>query len=174
MTETTPKTNDYYAPPNSTPDTPPTYPSTTDTASPPTYTTVARALTTLSTGDPNETIPVPMITRTLAFSLHNYNPFSRKQGEVRQSIIIRQMKRSYYNAHYVKDAEGNFVGTGNPAPDLGLVFVPGKSSSEDMLKQANEVALEVQRRRGRGIGKYGMPQDDPSSAMMGIAPPGGM
>ncbi|KAI4908771.1 hypothetical protein J4E90_008507 [Alternaria incomplexa] len=173
MTETTPKTNDYYAPPSSSsPDTPPTYPSTTD--SPPTYTTVARALTTLSEGDPDETIPVPMITRTLAFSLHNYNPFSRKQGEVRQSIIIRQMKRSYYNAHYAKDAEGNFVGTGTPAPDLGLVFVPGKGSSEDMLKQANEVAMEVQRRRGKGIGKFGMPQDDSSSAMMGVAPPGGM
>ena len=172
MTEATPKVDDYYAPTSSTPDTPPTYPTT--TSPPPTYTTVAQALTTLSTGDPNETIPVPMITRTLAFSLHNYNPFSRKQGEVRQSIIIRQMKRSYYNAHYAKDAEGNFVGTGTPAPDLGLVFVPGKGSSEDMLKQANEVALEVQRRRGKGIGKFGMPQDDSSSAMMGVAPPGGM
>ncbi|KAI4944204.1 hypothetical protein J4E91_008757 [Alternaria rosae] len=168
MADTTAKTNDFYAPASSSIDTPPTYPSTSD--SPPDYTTVARALTTLSEGDPDETIPVPMISRTVAFSLHNYNPFSRKQGEVRQSIITRQMKRSYYNAHYAKDAEGNFVGTGNPAPDLGLVFVPGKSSSEDMLKQANEVALEVQRRRGKGIGKYGMPQDDPSSAMMGATP----
>ncbi|KAI4651069.1 uncharacterized protein J4E79_009264 [Alternaria viburni] len=128
MTETTPKTNDYYAPASLSVETPPTYPPTLD--SPPTYTTVAHALSTLSTGDPDETIPVPMITRTLAFSLHNYNPFSRKQGKISQSIIIRQMKRSYYNAHYAKDAEGNFVGTGNPAPDLGLVFVPGKGSSE--------------------------------------------
>ena len=174
MTEAAPKANDYYAPPSSTPDTPPTYPSTTDTSSPPTYTTVAAALSTLSSGDPNETIPVPMITRTLAFSLHNYNPFSRKQGKISQSIIIRQMKRSYYNAHYAKDADGNFVGTGTPATDLGLVFVPGKGSSEDMLRQANEVALEVQRRRGKGIGKYGMPQDGVSGGMMGVAPPGGM
>jgi hypothetical protein len=47
------------------------------------------------------------------------------------------------------------------------VFVPGKSSSEELLKQANEVALGVQRRRGKGIGKFGMPQDDSSSVMMG-------
>jgi hypothetical protein len=134
---------------------------------PPSYTSVARALTTLSEGDPDETIPVPMITRTVANSIHNYNPFSRKQGEVKQSIIVRQMKRSQYLAHYVKDAEGNFVGTGTPAPDSGLVFVPGKSSSEELLKQANEVALGVQRRRGKGIGKFGMPQNDSSSVMMG-------
>ncbi|KAG9195070.1 hypothetical protein G6011_00190 [Alternaria panax] len=132
----------------------------------PTYTSVARALTALSEGPLDETISVPMISRTVANSIHNYNPFSRKRGEVRQIIVVRQMKRSQYLAHYAKDAEGNFVGTGSPAPDHGLVFVPGKSSSEEMLKQANEVALEVQRRRGKGIGKYGMPQDDSSSAMM--------
>jgi hypothetical protein len=137
---------------------------------PPTYTSVARALTTLSEGPLDETIPVPMISRTVANSIHNYNPFSRKQGEVRQSIVVRQMKRSQYLAHYAKDAEGNFVGTGTPAPDHGLVFVPGKSSSEELLKQANEVALSVQRRRGKGIGKFGMPQDDSSSAMMGAVP----
>ncbi|CAG5152804.1 uncharacterized protein ALTATR162_LOCUS2920 [Alternaria atra] len=140
---------------------------------PPTYTSVARALTTLSEGPLDETIPVPMISRTVANSIHNYNPFSRKQGEVKQSIVIRQMKRSQYLAHYVKDAEGNFVGTGAPAPDAGLVFVPGKSSSEDLLKQANEVALGVQRRRGKGIGKFGMPQDDNSDAMMGAPAMGG-
>jgi hypothetical protein len=138
-------------------DTPPTYNATPD--NPPTYTSVAHALSTLSEGPLDETISVPMISRTIANSIHNYNPFSRKQGEVRQSIIVRKMKRSQYLAHYAKDAEGNFVGTGSRAPDLGLVFVPGKGSSEDLLKQANEVALEVQKRRGKGIGKYGMPQD---------------
>jgi hypothetical protein len=153
-------------------DIPPTYNANTDP--PPDYTTVAQTLSTLSTGPPDETISVPMISRTLAFSIHNYNPFSRKQGQVRQSIIVRQMKRSYYLAHYAKDAEGNFVGTGTPAPDLGLVFVPGKGSSEEMLKQANEVALEVQRRRGMGIGKFGMPQDDGSSSMMGAMPGAGL
>jgi hypothetical protein len=98
--------------------------------------------------------------RTVSNSIHNYNPFSRKQGEVKQSVIVRQMKRSQYQAHYAKDAEGKFIGTKSPAPDLGLVFVPSKGSPEEMLRQAEEVALSVQRLRGQGIGKYGQPFDD--------------
>jgi len=101
-----------------------------------------------------------MITRTVTNSIHNYNPFSHKQGAVKQSIVVRKMKRSQYLAHYVKDAEGKFVGTGAPAPDAGLVFVPGKGSSEEMLRQAEEVALTVQRLRGNGIGDYGKPLYD--------------
>jgi hypothetical protein len=154
------------APTTASEETPPNYYDAEKDGAAPTYTSVAHALTSLANGPPDETISVPMISRTLAFSIHNYNPFSRKQGEVRQSIVIRQMKRSQYLAHYAKDAQGNFVGTGTPAPDHGLVFVPGKSSSEELLKQANEVALGVQRRRGKGIGKFGMPQDDTDSVMM--------
>src|SRR4051812_43476204 len=127
---------------------PPSYAS--SSSEPPSYESVQRALSTLSVGPPDETISVPMITRTVSHSIHNYNPFSRKQGEIRQSIFVRKMKRSQYLAHYAKDAEGNFVGTGAPAPDVGLVFVPGKGSSEEMLKQAEEVALRVQRLRGKG------------------------
>jgi hypothetical protein len=144
---------------------PPTYTSLSTTEQPPAYESAQAAFTSLLHGDPNETISVPMISRTVSNSIHNYNPFSRKQGEIKQSVIVRQMKRSQYLAHYAKDAEGNFIGAGSPAPDLGLVFVPSKGSSEDMLKQAEEVALGVQKVRGKGIGKFGMPIEDPG--MMG-------
>jgi hypothetical protein len=127
---------------------------------PPAYTSARRALDTLSHGDPDETIYVPMVTRTVSRSIHNYNPFSHKQGTVRQSIVTRQMKRSTYLAHYVKDAEGNYVGTGKPAPDMETVFVPAKGSEEDLLKQAESVALKVQRLRGDGIGEWGKPIQD--------------
>lgn len=110
-----------------------------------------------------------MISRTVQFSLHNYNPFSRKQGTIRQSVVTRQMKRSQYLAHYAKDAEGNFIGTGRPAPDADLVFVPSKGSSEDMLRQAEEVALRVQRLRGKGIGDWGQPLPDNYGGMTGGA-----
>ncbi|CAE7027913.1 hypothetical protein CFE70_003996 [Pyrenophora teres f. teres 0-1] len=137
-------------------DAPPTYTSPASDSQPPSYESVQRALSTLSIGPPDETISVPMITRTVANSIHNYNPFSHKQGAVKQSIVVRKMKRAQYLAHYAKDAHGSFIGTGAPAPDVGLVFVPGKASSEDMLRQAEEVALEVQRRRGKGMGTCGM------------------
>ncbi|EUC29054.1 hypothetical protein COCCADRAFT_29806 [Bipolaris zeicola 26-R-13] len=130
---------------------------------PPTYESVGRALTALAQGDPDEYITVPFVTRTVDFSLHNFNPFSHKQGKVRQSIVTRRMKRSQYLAHYVKDMDGKFVGTGKPAVDAELVFVPGKSSPEDLLRQVNEVALKVQRLRGDGIGEWGKPlQDHPT------------
>lgn len=77
------------------------------------------------------------------------------------------MKRSQYLAHYAKDSEGNFIGTGREAPDAGLVFVPSKGSSEDMLRQAEEVALRVQRLRGDGIGEWGKPLPDNYVGMTG-------
>ena len=143
-------------------DAPPTYTPSSSDSQPPSYESVQRAISTLSVGPPDEIISVPMITRTVANSIHNYNPFSHKQGAVKQSIVVRKMKRAQYLAHYAKDAEGKFVGTGAPAPDVGLVFVPGKGSSEEMLKQAEEVALEVQKLRGKGIGAYGRPLHDGS------------
>ncbi|USP75459.1 hypothetical protein yc1106_02733 [Curvularia clavata] len=127
---------------------------------PPAYTAARLALDTLSQGDPDETISVPMVTRTVSRSIHNYNPFSHKQGTVRQTVVTRSMKRSTYLAHYVKDAEGKFVGTGKPAPDMEMVFVPGKGSDEDLLRQAESVALKVQRLRGDGIGEWGKPLQD--------------
>jgi hypothetical protein len=141
-------------------DAPPTY--TPSTAPPPAYEAAKEAFTSLLHGPPDETIAVPMVSRTVSNSLHNYNPFSRKQGEVKQSVVVRQMKRSQYLAHYAKDAEGNFVGTGSPAPDLALVYVPSRGSSEDMLRQCEEVARGMQERRGNGIGKFGQPFDNGS------------
>ena len=138
---------------------------------PPSYESVQRALSAaLAQGDPDETISVPMVTRTKAKSLHDLNPFSHKQGAIRQHVVTRQMKRSTYLAHYAKDADGRFVGTGAPAPDAALVFVPGKSSDAEMLRQAEEVAVKVQRLRGAGLGDWGKPLAD---NMMGYVPASG-
>ncbi|EMD62468.1 hypothetical protein COCSADRAFT_38396 [Bipolaris sorokiniana ND90Pr] len=160
MTSAKSKASESGTSKNDTADTPPAYDGSSTSDPPPTYETVGHALTALSQGDPDEYITVPFVTRTVGFSIHNFNPFSHKQGEVRQSIVTRRMKRSQYLAHYVKDTNGNFVGTGRPAVDAALVFVPGKSSPEDLLRQFNEVALKVQRVRGDGIGEWGKPLQD--------------
>jgi hypothetical protein len=132
-----------------------------DTSNPPTYDSITaevRAeLTALSTGDPQETISVPMISRMHHTSIHDLNPFSKKTGRITQTVQVRKMTREFYLKHYVKDAEGNFVGTANPAPDAGLVFVPSKSTPEDLMKQVQEVAFAGQQIRGGGIGAYGQP-----------------
>ncbi|RMZ71942.1 hypothetical protein GMOD_00009302 [Pyrenophora seminiperda CCB06] len=154
----------------------PTSSSSTQPQAPPSYATTATTLTnTLTHGPPTEIISVPMVTRTVSHSLHNYNPFSHKQGVVKQSVVVRQMKRSHYLAHYAKDAEGNYIGTGQAAPDAALVFVPGKASSEDMVRQAEEVARKVQRLRGDGVGEWGKPVWDGYGAGggMGVGGAGG-
>ncbi|KAH7562731.1 hypothetical protein BM1_02251 [Bipolaris maydis] len=160
MTSAKSKASESGTSKNDTAGTPPAYDGSSTSDAPPTYESVGRALTALSQGDPDEFITVPFITRTVAFSIHNYNPFSHKQGEVRHSIVTRRMKRSYYLAHYVKDIDGNFIGTGRPAVDAELVFVPGKSSPEDLLRQVDEVVIKVQRLRANGIGEWGKPLPD--------------
>ncbi|KAI8941873.1 hypothetical protein NX059_003070 [Plenodomus lindquistii] len=141
-------------------DNPPNYDSTPAESAPPSYTAVQIMLTSLSQGDPNETILVPMVMRRDSTSLHRFNPFSRKGYENTPSYIsLRAMKRSMYTAHYAKDSEGNYIGTGVQAPDAGLVFVAGKGTSEDLLKQCEGVAKEMQKRRGEGIGNFGKPFD---------------
>lgn len=67
-------------------------------------------------------------------------PFG-KRGTVTQTVIVRKMTREHYLKRYAKDAEGNYVGTENPAADAGLVFVPGKSTSEELLEQVRKVAF---------------------------------
>ncbi|KAH7377616.1 hypothetical protein BKA66DRAFT_421931 [Pyrenochaeta sp. MPI-SDFR-AT-0127] len=136
-------------------DAPPSY--TPDTSQPPSYESVSAALSSLATGDPDETISVPMIHRRDSTSIHRLNPFSRKDGGTKQYITARKMKREQYLKHYAKDADGNYVGTHSPAPDAGLVFVLGKSTPEDLLRQVEEVAFGMQERRGDGIGKFGKP-----------------
>jgi hypothetical protein len=132
-----------------------------DTSDPPTYDEVVASvraeLNALSTGDPKEIVSVPMISRMHHKSVHDLNPFSKKTGRITQTVQARKMTREFYLKHYVKDAEGNFVGTANPAPDAGLVFVLSKSTPEDLMRQVQEVAFARQQMRGRGIGEYGLP-----------------
>ncbi|KAH9863023.1 hypothetical protein IAQ61_009298 [Plenodomus lingam] len=140
-------------------DSPPNYDSSAS-SSPPTYTEIQTLLSSLSQGDPDETILVPMVMRRDSTSLHRLNPFSRKGYQSTPSYISsRAMKRSMYLAHYAKDSEGNYVGTGVQAPDAGLVFVAAQGTSEDLLRQCESVAREMQRRRGEGIGAFGRPFD---------------
>jgi hypothetical protein len=134
-------------------DIPPTY--SPDTSPPPTYDSLHADMASLAVGDPSETICVPMVSRTHHMNIHDLNPFSRKTGKVTQSVNVRKMTREFYLKHYVKDVEGNFVGTANPAPDAALVFVPGKSTPEDLMKQVQEVAFNRRNIRGDGIGPYG-------------------
>jgi hypothetical protein len=124
----------------------------------PSYEAIQKALTNLQRGDPDETISVPMVHRKDSSSIHRLNPFSRKGYEsTPHYITARKMKRSQYLAHYAKDSEGTYIGTGSPAPDAGLVFVAGKGTPEDLLKQVEQVALGIQEKRGDGIGKFGRP-----------------
>ncbi|KAF2623471.1 hypothetical protein BU25DRAFT_350344, partial [Macroventuria anomochaeta] len=37
--------------------------------------------------------------------------------------------------HYAKDEEGKYIGTEKPYPDWQLVFVPNKSTPDDILQQ---------------------------------------
>lgn len=95
----------------------------------------------LAIGDPAETISVPMILSTEQKRKRDMFFPGGKQGKVTQSVFIRKMTRDHYLKHYAKDAEGNYVGTEKAAPDAGLVFVPGKGSSEELLEQVRKVAF---------------------------------
>ena len=95
----------------------------------------------LSIGDPKETISVPMVHSTEQTRKRDlFLPFGKK-GTVTQTVIVRKMTREHYLKKYARDAEGNYVGTERPAPDAGLVFVMGKSSNEELLKQVQKVAF---------------------------------
>ena len=65
----------------------------------------------------------------------------RERGKVFQTVLVRKMPRSHYLKHYAKDANGKYVGTEKPAVDAGLVFVPSKSTPEDILEQVRKVAF---------------------------------
>ncbi|KAF2728611.1 hypothetical protein EJ04DRAFT_91806 [Polyplosphaeria fusca] len=96
----------------------------------------------LMEGDPNETIEVPMIHSTAKKSLRHL--FVRDPGVVSHTVSVRKMKRDWYLKHYAKDAEGNYIGTEKPALDAPLVFVPSKSTPEDLLEQVHKVAFGKQ------------------------------
>jgi hypothetical protein len=93
----------------------------------------------LAVGDPNEIIAVPMIHSIDKRSLKNI--ILREVGKVSQTVIVRKMRRSYYLQHYAKDSDGNYIGTEKPAADAGLVFVPSKSTPEELLAQIHKVAF---------------------------------
>jgi hypothetical protein len=50
------------------------------------------------------------------------------------------MTRRLYNERYAHDAQGNFIGTGRKAPDAGLMFIPSKSTDQDILNQVSQFA----------------------------------
>ncbi len=128
-------------------DAPPSYDS--KDAKLPTYEDITETLCWLKEGDPEETVSVPMLLRKDSVSLHRLNPFSRKGYEnTPHYISVRKMKREMYLQHYAKDIDGNYCGTSNPAPDATLVFVPGKSTPLDLLKQLDDTAYGMQQRRG--------------------------
>ena len=95
----------------------------------------------LRTGDPAETISVPMVHTTEQKRKRDLFLPMGKKGETTQTVIVRKMTRERYLKKYVRDGEGNFVGTEAPAADAGLVFVPGKSSSEELMAQVRKVAF---------------------------------
>jgi SRSO17 transposase len=93
----------------------------------------------LAIGDPKETISVPMIHSSETINWRKY--LSKDRSVVNHTVIVRKMPREYYLKHYAKDEEGNYVGTEKPALDAALVFVPSKSTPEDLLQQVHKVAF---------------------------------
>ncbi|KAF2683610.1 hypothetical protein K458DRAFT_304294, partial [Lentithecium fluviatile CBS 122367] len=93
----------------------------------------------LGVGDPKETISVPMIHSSETINYRKY--FSKDRSVVNHTVIARKMPREYFLKHYAKDEEGNYIGTGKPAADAGLVFVPSKSTPEDLMQQVHKVAF---------------------------------
>ena len=112
---------------------------TTQSPTPPPYTSesAARDLQLLLEGDPSEIINVPMIHSDDSKSLADYLRF-RNVGTVTRRVIMRRMTRALYLERYAKDANGEFIGTGRPAPDAGLVFVPSKGTPDELLRQVKE------------------------------------
>ncbi|KAJ4372980.1 hypothetical protein N0V83_003271 [Neocucurbitaria cava] len=125
-------------------------------SAPPAYTAVAAGMQSLGIGDPNETISVPMVVSTEQKRKRDLFLPMGKAGKITQTVIVRKMKRDHYLKHYAKDAEGNYIGTEKAAVDAGLVFVPGKSSNEDILEQIRKVAFGKQHYNSDFAHGYGM------------------
>jgi hypothetical protein len=70
-------------------------------------------------------------------SLADYLRF-RNVGTVTRRIIVRPMTRALYLERYARDVNGEFIGTGQPAPDAGLVFVPSKGTPDELLRQVEK------------------------------------
>lgn len=92
-------------------------------------------------GDPNDKIDVPMIHTTHKLSMGDYLPWGSAMKTGKRTLISRSMTRDCYIKHYAKDEEGNYIGTEKPYPDHQLVFVPNKSSPNDILQQVSNAIV---------------------------------
>lgn len=101
---------------------------------PPGY-TASNYMRSLREGDPNEKVDVPMIHSTHKLSFGDYLPWGSAMKTGKRTVISRSMTRDCYVKHYAKDDEGNYTGTEKPYADWQLVFVPNKSTPENVLKQ---------------------------------------
>ena len=68
------------------------------------------------------------------------------------------MTREHYLKRYAKDAEGNYIGTDRPAPDAGLVFVPRRATSEELLEQVRRVAFGREHDNGDFVSGWAVTQ----------------
>ncbi|KAH6637535.1 hypothetical protein C7974DRAFT_389702 [Boeremia exigua] len=108
-----------------------------DDGTPPTY-KASSYLRSLHDGDPNDKVDVPMIHSVHKLSVGDYLPWGSAMKTGKRTVISRSMTRDCYIKHYATDEEGNYIGTEKPYPDWKLVFVPNKSTPDDILQQLNE------------------------------------
>lgn len=107
-------------------------------AAPPEYTEARTSAHSIDpNGDPNEMIDVPFIASVEKIDLKRV--FSGRKT-IENKVVVRKMPRSRYLAHYARDIDGNYVGTGKPAYDSALVYVPARSSPEDIKDAVNKTA----------------------------------
>ncbi|KAF2754089.1 hypothetical protein EJ05DRAFT_489354 [Pseudovirgaria hyperparasitica] len=105
---------------------------------PPQYADVASSLRSLLEGCPKDIVSVPMVSSTEVRSFKNW---IRNKHEVVTNVHVRRMTRDHYRKHYAHDAQGEYIGTDKAAVDAALVFVPNKSTPDDMLAQVRKVAF---------------------------------
>lgn len=117
----------------------PAPPSYADDTTPPTY-KASSYLRSLHDGDPNDKVDVPMIHSTHKLSFGDYLPWGSAMKTGKRTVISRSMTRDCYVKHYAKDEEGNYIGTERPYPDWQLVFVPNKSTPDDILQQVSPLS----------------------------------
>lgn len=111
---------------------------------PPPYAEKASSyLRSLHEGDPNDNVDVPMIHSTHKLSFGDYLPWSSAMKTGKRTVISRSMTRDCYIKHYAKDEEGNYIGTERPYPDHQLVFVPNKSTPDEILQQVSSYMFVV-------------------------------
>lgn len=84
-----------------------------------------------------------MIHSTHKLSFGDYLPWGSAMKTGKRTVISRSMTRDCYIKHYAKDEDGNYIGTERPYPDHQLVFVPNKSTPDDILKQVSNAYPDV-------------------------------